>query len=327
MAKDFKAAIKAGSIAGRLAKSPLLEELEQQTAQVPVVEVPIAMLRDNPYQQLARPEMDETALEELADSIRLNGFYGALLARIAPDHSGDYELAYGHRRRDAAQRAGLQALPLKVIALTNEQLARIMASENFSRQDLTPLGEANVLGMLEVNQNLSAREIARIVGRDRGWVERRMALYHAPAEVKEMVAQKPDSFSLVDLLTQQEAERRPQLIEQVIKENLSRRQLQQLLEPDLIVNPVTTSTLSGANTKNHKDSQKSKTEIVNPVTTSTLSGDSEIDNDVLETCREFLGLLDKAVGGLEEVVAGKTLPPAERQQLIALAHRLGNIGG
>src|SRR5690242_7048762 len=127
-AKDFKGPLNKqrtaapGTGQGRLGvvgtvPNPIREELERATEQLPVREISIEQLHDNPFQQLARPVLDEETLEELASSIRQNGFYGALLARRKRGAAEQYEIAYGHRRREAARRAGLATLPVKVIEI------------------------------------------------------------------------------------------------------------------------------------------------------------------------------------------------------------------
>ncbi len=205
---------------------PVREVIEQVAEQLLVQEIDIERLHDNPFQHLARPLIDEEALEDLAGSIRENGFYGALLARPRRNAAGQYEIAFGHRRRNAARRAGLTTLPVKVMELTDLQMAQLMASENFSREDLTPLGEANIVGHLYTDQNMSIEQIAAVVGKKRGWVQPRLALYQAPQDVKQMVEQKPETLSHARLLQQiKDQSQRASLIEQIIHNGLTFEQL------------------------------------------------------------------------------------------------------
>jgi ParB family chromosome partitioning protein len=221
----------------------LRDRLEKAAEPLPVETIAVTELHDNPYQSLARSRDDaavqDEKLEELAESIRANGFYGALLARTRSE--GGYELAYGHRRRDAAARAGLETLPVKVMTLDDAAMARIMASENFSREDLTPLGEANVVGHLHTALGMSVREIARSVGRDRGWVENRLNLFRAPAELKEMVEARPDSMSFVETIVKvADPVAREALARDVVDKRLTQKQLKAQLAPKLSL-PTTPS--------------------------------------------------------------------------------------
>ena len=105
-----------GPVTANSLNNPFREKLEKEAAQSPIQELSISQLQDNPFQHLARNENDESmgeaALEELADSIKQNGFYGALLARRKPGTFNQYELVYGHRRKAASIRAGLSTLPV-----------------------------------------------------------------------------------------------------------------------------------------------------------------------------------------------------------------------
>jgi ParB family transcriptional regulator, chromosome partitioning protein len=218
------------------------EELEKSTENIQSDEILIEKLLDNPYQYLARQTLDPEATKELATSIKENSFYGALLARPAGEN---YELAYGHRRREAAKLAGLTALPVKVINLTDEQMARIMASENFSRENLTPLGEANVVGLLSTAQNLSANQIAGMIGKNRRWVEYRIELYNAPDDIKAMTEARHDTLGYVGLLKKvEDLEIRAFIIKQVVDKELNRSQLEALIKETKTVKNVKSVTTS-----------------------------------------------------------------------------------
>lgn len=253
----------------------LRQEMEAATATIPIQEVELELLQDNPYQYLARRKMDEASMQELVDSIKNNGFYGALLARRKAGQAGRLEVAYGHRRKEAARRVGLKSVPVKIVELNDTEMARIMASENFSRLDLDPIGEANVVGYLADQQNLSAREIAEVVGKKRGWVESRLALYNAPVTLKQMVEDKPTTFSHVPLLLRLKKDERQlkQMVEQVLSEELTLEELRGRVEKqfkpetaseftkaddnfspttnDLIVKKTTNSILPGNSYENH----------------------------------------------------------------------------
>jgi|GEM_PF-1479419 len=205
----------------------LREELEQEAASVPITALSLSLLLDNPYQHLARPELDEEKLEELTESIRQNGFYGSLLARRKKGFLEQYELAYGHRRREAAQRAGLTSVPVKILELNDTQMARIMASENFSREDLTPMGEANIVVHLYQAQNLTVPDIARVTGKGEGWVKLRLSLARADENIRQMVEKQPETLGHIRLLSQiDDHELRTKLINEVLSGKLTRSRLE-----------------------------------------------------------------------------------------------------
>src|SRR5579859_3761391 len=72
--------------------------------------IAIGLLEDNPYQP--RMVMEGESLEQLAETIRSQGFQGVLVARPHPRQAGMYQLTAGHHRREAARGAGLHSLPV-----------------------------------------------------------------------------------------------------------------------------------------------------------------------------------------------------------------------
>ncbi|NWJ47983.1 MAG: ParB/RepB/Spo0J family partition protein [Chloroflexi bacterium] len=283
-------------VVGEIA-NPVRDELERASENLPVQEISLDRLHDNPFQELARPIIDETALQELVNSIRQNGFYGALLARQKRGAGDEYELAYGHRRREAARRAGLATLPVKVIELSDAQMARIMASENFSREDLTPLGEANIIGYLYTSQNLSAEAVAETVGKGRGWVQTRLALYQAPQDVKQMVETKPETMSHAKLLAQvNDLKKRALFIKDILENNLTVEQLREKLQ----------------------DKKPSQPHIDNNFTSSITDADSDINHNVSrESNRDPLLERDSTLRRLDKLASRFELHVAERNYKLA----------
>ena len=82
-----------------------------------------------------RRHFDESALEELAASIRAKGVIQPILVRR---DGGKYRIVAGERRWRAAQRAGLQSLPVLVKDVTEHQAFELALIENIQRQDLSP---------------------------------------------------------------------------------------------------------------------------------------------------------------------------------------------
>lgn len=284
----------------------LRDRLEKEAEELPVAMIKIEELQDNAYQHLARHNQDiavqDEKLEELAESIRTNGFYGALLARHNP--AGGYQLAYGHRRREAARRAGLTELPVKLMELSDEQMARIMASENFSREDLTPMGEANVIGHLYDNLNMTVKEISSATGKGKGWVQSRLDLHAAPTYVKQMVVDRPDSLSFISvLMSEPDGEFRQILANEVVTKGLTREQLRTRVEPKRGENIVTKSTKS------------------------MQSENSEISNNVGDDLAAELDQLALVIGRIEVKVKKRRKPlnVGEKTLLLNMTERLKRL--
>jgi len=177
-------------------------EAEERFAQESVQSTPLERLLDNPYQPREEIAIDDE-LRELAESIKENGFQGVLTARPAPDQEGYYQLAYGHRRREAARLAGLTHLPVSVRELTNRAMAGIAAVENIHRKDLTVL-ELGRLFMRMLDEGYTQEDIAGQIGKDRGYVVNRLRVVRAPADVQQLVLEKPDSLRAVSTLVKVE---------------------------------------------------------------------------------------------------------------------------
>ena len=156
-----------------------------------VTHLPLDQVRPNPYQP--RKHFPPEELDELAQSMRELGFFGALLARPAPDESGAFELAYGERRWRAARLAGLAEVPVYVRGLEDREMLEIAMAENLLRADLNPLEEAQGLQEMIGAFGYSIREMASRLGKGKGYVEKRLFLLRAPADVQAMIREHPDT--------------------------------------------------------------------------------------------------------------------------------------
>ncbi|HMO56962.1 MAG TPA: ParB/RepB/Spo0J family partition protein [Roseiflexaceae bacterium] len=122
--------------------------------------VALDSIRQNSRQP--RTIFDETALNELAASIREHGIIQPLI--VSERSEGHYELIAGERRLRAAERAGLQQVPILVRETTPQQLLELALIENVQRADLNPLEEAHAYQALKDEFGLSDEEIARRLG-------------------------------------------------------------------------------------------------------------------------------------------------------------------
>lgn len=200
----------------------LFVTLEKEAQRLPSEEIPIELLDDNPYQHLARTELNAEQLEELSESIKQNGFYSTLMARIKPSDTKRYELAFGHRRREAAKLSGLTTLPVVIKKLSDEEMFNAMASENLIREDLTAIGEANIIGELYTKNNYSVEQIAKTLNKKRGWVEPRLRLFQATKDIKELVTKRPNTLSLVPTLVKvADLAERTKLINALLDESIT----------------------------------------------------------------------------------------------------------
>ncbi|HVP20050.1 MAG TPA: ParB/RepB/Spo0J family partition protein, partial [Spirochaetia bacterium] len=144
-------------------------------------EVALSALKPNPQQP--RRGFDETALRELADSIRQKGVLQPVLAEASPD--GGYIIVAGERRVRAARLAGLDRVPVLVRQFSSEEKLEIALIENVQREDLNPIEEALAYRNLMEIAGLSQEQIAGRVGKDRSTVANTLRLLKLPREAQD----------------------------------------------------------------------------------------------------------------------------------------------
>jgi ParB family chromosome partitioning protein len=138
-----------------------------------------AEIRPNPDQP--RRHFDEAALETLAASIRQRGLLQPLLVRRVPN---GYELIAGERRLRAAQRAGLESVPVVVREADPQERLELALIENLQRENLTALEEAEAYRHLIDVHGLTQEQVAQAVGKSRPAVANALRLLALPEAVK-----------------------------------------------------------------------------------------------------------------------------------------------
>ena len=142
--------------------------------------VPIDEVFPNPGQPRIR--FEETALNELAGSIREQGVLQPLLVRRVP---GGYELVAGERRLRAARLAGLERIPILCRRIEDERKLELALIENIQRENLNPVEEAQAYRELQSLNKYTQEEVARKVGKDRATVANALRLLTLPDFVKQ----------------------------------------------------------------------------------------------------------------------------------------------
>ena len=165
-----------------------LDDIQSSAKEVPgrrEVEIAIEEIRPNPYQP--RKEFDQTALNELADSIRTHGIFTPLLVRKSV--SG-YDLITGERRLRAAKIAGLKVVPAISVDFTEEQMMEIAILENVQREDLNAIEEATAYDSLVKKLGYTQEKLAERVGKSREYCANIMRLLKLPSEIQKLVVDK-----------------------------------------------------------------------------------------------------------------------------------------
>jgi ParB family chromosome partitioning protein len=145
--------------------------------------LPVGAIRPGRYQPRSR--MDQTALAELAASIRVQGLMQPLLVR--PLERDRYELIAGERRWRAAQMAGLAEVPALVREVPDEAALAMSLIENIQRENLNPIEEAAGLQRLVDEFRMTHEQAADAVGRSRSATTNLLRLLKLAKPVQQML--------------------------------------------------------------------------------------------------------------------------------------------
>ncbi|ULJ69900.1 ParB/RepB/Spo0J family partition protein [Wielerella bovis] len=142
-----------------------------------------AAIRTGRYQ--ARVQMDDAALQELAESIKAQGVIQPIIVREYGLDS--YELIAGERRWRAAQLAGLTEIPAIIKQINDKTAMAVGLIENIQRENLNPIEEAQGFRRLIDEFELTHETVAEAVGRSRSAISNSLRLLKLPEPVQEML--------------------------------------------------------------------------------------------------------------------------------------------
>lgn len=147
--------------------------------------VPIDRIHPNPDQP--RRRFVETALEELAASIREKGVIQPLIVRPDPSRPEAFQIVAGERRWRAAQQAQLHELPVVVREFTDTEVLEVAIIENVQRADLNAMEEAQGYRQLIDRFGHTQDKLAQALGKSRSHIANMMRLLALPEEIQELV--------------------------------------------------------------------------------------------------------------------------------------------
>lgn len=164
--------------------------IESRATQAQIREVPVSKILPNPAQP--RLSYDEESLTELAASIREHGVLQPILVRPS---GGKFELIAGERRWRASGMAERETIPAIVVEFDEQTALEVSIIENLQREDVSPLEEAAMFRKMTETFGYSVRQLAQKVGKDKGYVENRLRLSDAPADIRELLSVRKDTIS------------------------------------------------------------------------------------------------------------------------------------
>ena len=208
---------------------PANPEVDSQDHQLK--EIPVDLIQRGKYQP--RRDMDPQALEELANSIRVQGVMQPIVVR--PIECDRYEIIAGERRWRATQLAGLDVIPAVIREVPDEAAIAMALIENIQREDLNPIEEAIALQRLQQEFELTQQQVADAVGKSRVTITNLLRLMSLAEDVKLLLERGDIEMGHARALLGLPPEQQTQAARQVVAKGLTVRQtealVRQLLNP------------------------------------------------------------------------------------------------
>ena len=187
--------------------------------------LPVDIVRRGKHQP--RRIVEESALEELAHSVRTRGIVQPIVVR--PAGPGSFEIVAGERRWRAAQMAGLADVPAVVRECSDREAAAVALIENIQREDLNPIEEAQGYRTLADEFGLTHQELADAVGRSRSSVSNALRLLDLNDDVRALVEQGALDMGHARALLSLSGAVQSETAAEVVRRGLSARETEKLV--------------------------------------------------------------------------------------------------
>jgi len=146
------------------------------------VDIKLEVITDPSFQP--RGGLAVEGIEALANSIKEIGLINPIVVRKTDE---GYELVTGTRRWHACKMLGWEFIPARIIEQDSREAAMMQFSENFHRQDLNPIEEANMLKFMLEELGYSTLEIAKFCNRSKDWVSKQLILLDLEQATQEAI--------------------------------------------------------------------------------------------------------------------------------------------
>ncbi len=181
----------------------------------------------SPGRYQPRTRMDQSALEDLASSIKAQGLMQPILVRsVSP---GNYEIIAGERRWRAARIAGMTAVPVVVREVGDNAALAMALIENIQREDLNPLEEAAGIQRLIDEFRMTHEAAAEAVGRSRSAVSNLLRLLSLTPSVRDLLDRGDIDMGHARALLALSPSRQTEAARTVVTKGLSVRETEQLV--------------------------------------------------------------------------------------------------
>ena len=192
-----------------------------------VAEIDIDLIETNPFQP--RTEFDETALRELAQSIKEQGVIQPVTVRKLGYNK--YQLISGERRLRASKMAGLTKIPAFIRVANDEQMLELALIENIHRENLNAIEVAISYQRLIDECNLTQEEVSEKVGKSRSAVANFLRLLKLPPEIQLAIRDGHISMGHARaLINISDKEEQLKLLQQIIMDEMNVRQTEEMAD-------------------------------------------------------------------------------------------------
>lgn len=200
------------------------EKIITETPSEEIVKVKLSELRSNPYQP--RKVFDESALQELAASIKEHGVFQPII--IKKSIKG-YEIIAGERRVKASILAGLEEIPAIIRDFNDTEMMEIALLENLQRENLNAVEEATAYKKLIETLALTQEELAKRLGKSRSHITNMLGLLSLPEDIQQQISERKITMGHARVLSKLDNNvQQKELANKIVDEGLSVRQLESL---------------------------------------------------------------------------------------------------
>lgn len=184
-----------------------------------ILEVPINIIKANPWQPRQGLKDNDEDLGELVHSIKVHGILQPLIVTVTS--GGNYELIAGERRLRAARLADLKLVPIIIRDAENQEKIELSLIENIQRKELNSIEQAVAFRRLDDEFNLTHEEIAKKIGKSRSVVTNMIRLLNLPNHIQQALIDGRITSAHAKLLVNLKPKEQENLFRKILKEKIT----------------------------------------------------------------------------------------------------------
>ncbi len=182
-----------------------------------------------PNTKQPRKMIDESKLQELADSIHQHGVVQPIVVR--PLQEGSYEIIAGERRWRACLQLNMEHIPAIVREYGDLEATAVALIENIQREDLNPMEEAMAYRVLMDDFGLTQEDLSKRLGKSRSFIGNMVRLLSLPLDIKTMLMEeKITAGHARAVLGLNEQKHQMKMVQKIVEYQLNVRQTEKLVK-------------------------------------------------------------------------------------------------